>query len=104
MVSLTNPNSNLLHFQLITRSDFNYERDPKDGTCKLVPGFSPPDHSLICSKDPNAETYYEPTGYRRIPLSTCSGKNLEWASRQRDCPGHKNKSRRVSGFGLFLAI
>jgi hypothetical protein len=88
-------------------SDFNYERDQTDGTCKLVPGFQPPDHSEYCKKNPDAIEYYEPTGYRRIPLSTCEGKNLEWASKARPCPGHEkefDEKRRISGFGLFLAI
>ena len=52
--------------------DFNYYR-ANDGTCQSVPGHQPPDHNLHCGEFPGAVEHWEPTGYRRIPLSTCDG-------------------------------
>jgi hypothetical protein len=54
--------------------------------------------------------YYKPTGYRRLPASTCEG-GLELDKVESlPCPGEenrekwKNKHKGLSGFGLFLAI
>lgn len=91
-------------------SDYNYERQ-RDGSCGLVPGLSPADHSKICADDPDAVEYYEPTGYRRIPLTTCrGGRELEYIEdKAHACPKHedefeKTHRRRLSGLGLFLAV
>ena len=90
----------------ITPSDFNYERQ-SDGSCALVKGLAPADHSEICRVDPNAVQYYEPTGYRRIPISTCQGgKEMDVLDPQ-PCPGHEdefNKKFGISGFGILLTI
>ncbi|KAI9819558.1 MAG: vacuolar protein sorting/targeting protein PEP1 [Pycnora praestabilis] len=87
--------------------DYNYERQ-NDGTCKLVPGLSPADHSQICTTDPSAIEYYEPTGYRRIPITTCQGGRELDISTAHPCPGREddfNKKRKgISGIGLFFAI
>lgn len=93
---------------LTPSSDYNYERKP-DGSCALVPGLQPADHSQICRDDSNAIEYYEPTGYRTIPLDTCSGgRELEFSSTAHPCPGKKEEFERkrggVSGVGLFFAI
>lgn len=78
-----------------------------DGSCGLVPGFQPPDHSLSCKKDPNQVEFWEPTGYRRIPQSTCEG-GLELDKVQpRPCPNKEEEFERkhgISGIGLFFAI
>lgn len=91
-------------------SDYNYER-ATDGSCELVKGLSPPDHSLECKKNPAQTHYYLPTGYRRIPLSTCEGgRELELTSTAKACPGHeedweKQKAAHgLGGFWLFVLV
>ncbi|RFU25853.1 hypothetical protein B7463_g10489, partial [Scytalidium lignicola] len=86
--------------------DYNYQRQT-DGSCALVAGLSPPDHSEICKTDPDSVGYYEPTGYRRIPLTTCQGGTEYDVSEAHPCPGKDeefNKSRNISGWGIFFAI
>lgn len=79
--------------------DYNYYRD-NDGTCKLVPGHSPPDHTKACKEDPELVEYWEPTGYRRIPLSTCEGGQELDKSVVHPCPGHHTDfERRHGGLG-----
>lgn len=89
------------------RSDYNYQRQ-SDGSCKLVEGLSPADHQAICTTDPNAVEWFEPTGYRKVPLSKCAGgKELDYTTRKHACPGKETefaKKNGISGFGLFLAI
>ncbi|KAI4178644.1 MAG: hypothetical protein L6R41_008300 [Letrouitia leprolyta] len=94
-----------------TRADFecDYNFEPaKDGSCKLVSGLEPPDHSKICKEEPDRLSYFKPTGYRRVPLSTCEGGNeLEkYESKEVPCKGHeeefKDKHRGLSGFWLFV--
>lgn len=87
--------------------DFNYYR-ANDGSCQLVSGFSPPDHSRICKEMPGTVEYWEPTGYRRIPLTTCKGgKELDKVESQ-PCPGqeekYEEKHRGLHGFALFVVI
>lgn len=87
--------------------DFNYNL-VSDGTCQLVPGFSPPDHMQVCSEMPGTVEYWEPTGYRRIPLTTCDG-GFEYDKLvSHPCPGMEDSYRRkhqgLSGFGMFIAI
>lgn len=86
--------------------DYNYVR-AKDGTCKLVEGFSPPDHSLVCSKDEKLLQFWEPTGYRKIPLSTCKdGKQFDkWIAHP--CPGKEREfehRHRMSGAAVCAVI
>lgn len=87
--------------------DYNYER-MEDGSCKLVPGLEKADPSEICRKDKNAIEYYNVTGYRRIPLTTCQGGlELDLTSRPIPCSGHEEefqKKHGISGVGLFFAI
>ncbi|KAK3112199.1 vacuolar protein sorting/targeting protein PEP1 [Teratosphaeriaceae sp. CCFEE 6253] len=86
--------------------DYNYERQA-DGSCHLVPGLSPPDPAAVCAKKDVVE-FYDTTGYRRIPLTTCGGgQELDYTSRTRPCPGKEeeyNKRHGVGGAGLFFAI
>lgn len=88
-------------------SDYNYERQ-NDGTCALVPGESPLDPLEVCRANPNAIEYYKPTGYRRIPLTTCQGgKELQYTSSSFPCPGKQEEYRKARGMsraGLFFAI
>ena len=90
-------------------SDYNYEFQ-KDGTCGLVPGYTPRDASQICQDDPNAFEYWEPTGYRKGPLSTCEGgKELDtYESQSHPCPGHEEeyeeRHRGIGAFGIFVIV
>lgn len=94
-----------------TRQDFecdiNYARG-NDGACHLVDGYTPPDHSLVCKEMPGLIEYWEPTGYRRIPLSTCQGGREFDKVESVPCPGkegeYKQKHRGLHGFGLFFVI
>lgn len=86
--------------------DYNYQRQ-KDGSCALVDGFPEPDHSLVCKTDENRIDYDDPTGYRRIPLTTCQGGKEMDKSVSRPCPGKGdefNKKHGISALGLFFAI
>ncbi|KAG9238283.1 hypothetical protein BJ875DRAFT_451561 [Amylocarpus encephaloides] len=86
--------------------DFNYER-LMDGSCGLVPGFSPPDHSRICIVEPERLEYEAPTGYRKLPMSTCQGGIAFDGSKSKPCPGKGdefNKKHGTSGAGIFFAI
>ncbi|KAL4748783.1 hypothetical protein BDW72DRAFT_179496 [Aspergillus terricola var. indicus] len=86
--------------------DYNYERQ-NDGTCKLVPGLKPQDPVDYCKAHPDAIEYFEPTGYRRIPQTTCrGGYNLDHHI-AKPCPGKQqeyDKKHGISGIGLFFAI
>ncbi|PQE11556.1 vacuolar sorting targeting PEP1 protein [Rutstroemia sp. NJR-2017a WRK4] len=93
-----------------TRRDFecdlNYERQ-SDGSCVLIKGYLPPDHSLVCKNDPEAVEWLEPTGYRRIPITTCEGGKEFDASTAHPCSGHEdefNKKHSTSGWTIFFAI
>ncbi|QPG76801.1 hypothetical protein FOA43_004195 [Brettanomyces nanus] len=88
--------------------DYNFET-AADGTCRLIKGLSSKDNSEICNRDDKVLEYWEPTGYRKVPLSTCEG-GLEldkWASHP--CPGKENDYKKehhngIRGFALFMVI
>ncbi|EGX49250.1 hypothetical protein AOL_s00078g283 [Orbilia oligospora ATCC 24927] len=86
--------------------DYNYEM-ANDGSCQLVPGLSPPDHSKSCAENPDQWEWFEATGYRRIPLTTCSkGVNLD-QSVSHHCPGkegewHDRKGGGIGAVGIFF--
>ncbi|KAJ5112068.1 Vacuolar protein sorting/targeting protein 10 [Penicillium argentinense] len=88
--------------------DYNYEIQ-SDGSCALVPGLAKPDHSLACKQDPSLIEYYEPTGYRRLPQTTCQGGdryNMDKGT-MRPCPNKEDEFDRkhgISGAALFFAI
>lgn len=87
-------------------SDYNYERQT-DGSCTLVPGLAKPNAAEYCEKNPDAIEYWEPTGYRRIPLTTCTGGKNSDRWELRPCPGHEKEYQRkhgVSGAVIFFAI
>lgn len=88
--------------------DFNYAK-AIDGTCKLIEGLQPEDHSEICKIDKNAYEYFEPTGYRKIPISTCEGGQEFDKLDPIPCPGkedefQKKRGRKLKGFGLAVVI
>ena len=86
--------------------DYNYQR-ATDGTCKLIAGLEPADHSSVCADD-NTISWTEPTGYRKIPLTTCNGGKSFDIGEVHPCPGHEKEfdtSRRgLHGFWLFIVI
>ncbi|KAL9124886.1 MAG: hypothetical protein Q9217_005836 [Psora testacea] len=90
--------------------DYNYEI-ATDGSCQLVPGLTPPDHSLQCQENSDLISYHLPTGYRRTPLDTCTGgKELEFTSKELPCPKHEGefkeeqRSKGLGGFWFFLLV
>ncbi|CDR41164.1 CYFA0S06e02960g1_1 [Cyberlindnera fabianii] len=86
--------------------DFNYFRD-NNGECKLITGYTPPDHSSVC-KQMDVDEYWLPTGYRKIPLSTCEGGHEFDKVEAQPCPGKedefKQKHKGLTGLSLFLVI
>ncbi|ODV78209.1 vacuolar protein sorting/targeting protein 10 [Suhomyces tanzawaensis NRRL Y-17324] len=87
--------------------DYNYFRDTDD-TCKLVKGLSPSDRLEDFCKKENAFEYFEPTGYRKIPVSTCEGGKQFDKWNAIACPGKENEfnkhyGKEVSG-GKLLAV
>ncbi|KAI9889375.1 MAG: vacuolar protein sorting/targeting protein PEP1 [Vezdaea aestivalis] len=87
--------------------DYDYERK-SDGNCRLVEGASKPDHEVMCKADPSLIEYFDPSGYRRIPLDTCQGgKEYDKSTESYPCPGHQKEfaeKHRIGGFALFCAI
>lgn len=71
-------------------------------------GLQPVDHIQYCKDNPNLVEYYDPTGYRKIPLSTCvGGKEYDKQSELHSCPGKEDEFQErhgISGVGLFFAI
>ncbi|KAK9376432.1 uncharacterized protein V1513DRAFT_463072 [Lipomyces chichibuensis] len=89
-----------------TRLDYECDENyylATDGSCALVPGYDPPDHSEQCRAFPGLIEYSEPTGYRKIPLSTCAGGQTLDKSVLHPCSG-KEVHRGIRGFVLFLLI
>ncbi|KAF7592380.1 vacuolar protein sorting/targeting protein PEP1 [Aspergillus hancockii] len=93
-----------------TRSDYecDYNYEPQsDGSCALVPGLPKPDAMAVCKKDHDTIEYWEPTGYRRIPQTTCQGGlNLDHFV-SKPCPDKEEEYKQkhgISGVGLFFAI
>jgi hypothetical protein len=91
--------------RLILLSDYNYERLP-GGECKKIEGLDLSDPKEVCDK--GATEYWDITGYRKIPISTCSGgQEFDHTSQVHPCPGHEQEFERkhgVSGFGIFMAV
>jgi len=74
----------------------------------LVEGLSPLNAEEWCKQHPDEAEYYEPTGYRRIPLTTCKGgRELDKALNSWPCKGHEEeyeRRHRVSGVAIFFAV
>ncbi|KAJ5086278.1 hypothetical protein NUU61_007585 [Penicillium alfredii] len=86
--------------------DYNYEIQ-SDGSCGLVPGLPKPDHKVQCTANPDLVGYWEPTGYRRIPQSTCLGGLQMDQEVSHPCPNKEEeyqKKHGISSVGLFFAI
>ncbi|KAI9729782.1 MAG: vacuolar protein sorting/targeting protein PEP1 [Claussenomyces sp. TS43310] len=87
--------------------DYNFEL-LGDGSCGLVRNHVPSDHASVCAANPDMVMYWEPTGYRRIPLTTCDGgKDMEYLGQPKPCPGKEDefeRQRGLSSVSLFFAI
>ena len=95
-------------------SDYNYVR-ALDNTCHPQIDESklqnPRDQ---CAANPSLPTYRDLTGYRKIPLDTCTGgSETSLLGTLRDCPGHegaadeenrRNGKSGTSKVGIFFAI
>lgn len=88
-------------------SDYNYELDPV-GQCKLVQGLQPKDPQAWCKEHPDQFEYHEPTGYRRIPLTTCvGGRAFDTDSPVHPCAGREDDFERAhatSPVVIFFAV
>ena len=87
-------------------SDYNYELLP-GSTCRLIDNLPPPDHSQQCKDNPEQVSYFEPSGYRKVPISACEGgRELEFSTTEKPCPNHRKEfeemHRGLSGFWLFV--
>ncbi|OAA68613.1 vacuolar protein sorting [Niveomyces insectorum RCEF 264] len=88
--------------------DYNFELD-NHGQCSLVSGLEPLSKERWCAEHPDAVDYYPPTGFRRIPLTTCQG-GVEYdkMSEPKACQNHEDeferKHRGPSGVVIFFAV
>jgi hypothetical protein len=77
------------------------------GECRLIDGLPKPEGKAACNKK-GVKEWWEITGYRKIPISTCSGgRDMEHTSQVHPCPGYEDEFQRkhgISGFGIFLAV
>ncbi|WPK24114.1 hypothetical protein PUMCH_001371 [Australozyma saopauloensis] len=87
--------------------DFNFYAD-NDGTCKLVHGHAAEDRMQKMCLVNGTFQYFEPTGYRKIPSSTCSGGKMLDSWDPRPCPGHQQEFNEFYGknmsWGKFLLL
>jgi len=69
--------------------------------------LKPPDHSAVCTNSPGTKIWWEPTGYRKIPLSTCAGGQELDKIEERPCPGYEEEYKRrhgLGGFAVFMIV
>lgn len=90
--------------------DFNYAK-AKDGTCKLVENWSIHDPAEVCKVDSKTIEYFEPSGYRKIPMNTCKGGTEFDKIHPKPCPGHEKQFDEIhggiitgSGWGLVILV
>lgn len=86
--------------------DYNYERRP-DGSCVPIAGLSLPEAKAVCNQK-GVKEYWDITGYRKIPISTCTGgAEMEHLGERHPCPGYEDeyqKKHGTSGFIIFLSV
>jgi hypothetical protein len=77
------------------------------GECKPIEGLELPDAKDVC-KQKGVRVWWDRTGYRKIPISTCSGgKEMEHTGEVHPCPGYEEdfqKKHGIGGFTVFLAV
>lgn len=90
------------------RSDFECDYNhykANDGTCKLVKNAQKPNGEDMCLKDSNMIEYFDVTGYRKIPLSTCEGGlQLDRSSKAHPCPGKEKEFKKLHRVGTKRII
>lgn len=73
-----------------------------------MPGTTPLSHIEECTANPDQIEYYDVSGYRRIPLTTCvGGLEMDKTGDSHPCPNKEdefNRKHGISGVGLFFAI
>ena len=73
-----------------------------------MPGKEPISAKEWCKEHPDEVAFWEPTGYRRIPLTTCvDGKQYDKTSTSHACAGKEDeyeRQRRTSGWAIFFAV
>ncbi|KAF4984836.1 hypothetical protein FZEAL_64 [Fusarium zealandicum] len=86
---------------------YNFELD-NHGQCSLVPGFEPLSGQEWCKQHSNETSFFEATGYRRVPLTTCEGgMELDKTSTEHPCEGYEEefeRKHRTSAWVILLAI
>ncbi|KFA78131.1 hypothetical protein S40288_01373 [Stachybotrys chartarum IBT 40288] len=86
---------------------YNFELD-NSGQCSIVQGLKPLSGQEWCTQNPNATSWFEPTGYRKVPLSTCKGGNeMDKTSTEHPCAGYEDefeRKHRTSGLAIFFAV
>ncbi|CAK7234320.1 vacuolar protein sorting/targeting protein PEP1 [Sporothrix curviconia] len=85
--------------------DYNFELD-NHGQCSLVPGLAPLSKDQWCADHPDAVDYYPPTGFRRIPLTTCvGGDEFDKTTTPQACKDHEDEfERKHRGPGAFAIV
>ncbi|KAF2707916.1 vacuolar protein sorting/targeting protein 10 [Pleomassaria siparia CBS 279.74] len=80
--------------------DYNFERQP-GGECKQIAGLDIADAKAVCANK-GVKEYWDVTGYRKIPLSTCEGgQEFDHTSGLHPCPGYEDEFERKHGMGFF---
>ncbi len=72
-------------------------------------GFQPLSKEEWCSANPDVVDYYPPTGFRRIPLTTCQdGQEFDKQSEPEACKNHESEFEREhagpGGVAIFFAV
>ncbi|KXX75224.1 Vacuolar protein sorting/targeting protein 10 [Madurella mycetomatis] len=87
--------------------DYNFEPD-RFGHCALVSGLEPKSRETWCAEHPDEIEYYKPTGFRRVPLTTCvGGLAMDKQSQPQPCKGHEEefeKAHARSPVAIFFSI
>lgn len=67
------------------------------------------DSAEACAADPTLDEYWDPSGYRKIPISTCEGGTdyRRYGVQPHPCKNHEDqfsKKHGANGFVIFLAV
>lgn len=81
--------------------DYNYYRDI-DNTCKLVKGLNPADHQREMCSEVGQFQFFEPTGYRKLSQSTCTGGKEFDSWNPKACPGKEKEFNAYYGQDVTL--
>lgn len=82
--------------------DYNFELSI-DGTCRLVAGLEGLKGDEVCSNE-EVNEWWEPTGYRKLELSTCEGGLSLDKWKSHPCPGKEAENVRIGGLSMFGII